>query len=161
MVGLKTPIRSILPSRARRRMVVFNYDSRFIGDIERTVLRYNVLHPDNPISLDVYESSSWARESEVGRADLIGHSGGDGTPVLEDMNVPKFYICHSHQWKAKKEGGVVSRLEGYIKGHHLVDIVEEDAVLVRNNTTTLEVGRDNTLVVSPELPSELRVKAVD
>ena len=115
-----------------RRVVVFDYNSRFCDDIVRMVERYNSKFSDKLFLIDVYKSMEYSFESLVGRADVIIHSGGDGEPVREDVhNIPKLYICHSHQWKAKKSGGEVVRLNGYVTGLKSIEIVEDDDILGR------------------------------
>lgn len=131
---------------AVRRAVVFNYNSHFSPDIAKTIQRYNDLFPEKALSLDMYDASSISCESSVGSADAIIHSGGDGTPVREDAEgVPKLYICHSHQWKARKEGGSVVRLKELIKGVKTIEISEDDDIL--GNRGTLPIMKYHRLAV--------------
>jgi len=124
------PFISVRPPGWRRRLVVFDYNSRFLPEVEKTILEYNSAHPDNSFSVDIYKSKECLFESEVGRADIILHSGGDGEPVKEDIEgVLKLYICHSHQWKAKKEGGHLTRLLRYHKGIKFIHVLEDDNIL--------------------------------
>jgi len=115
---------------ALRRAVVFNYNSLFSPEIKKTIERYNEAFPEKAFKLDMYDASKIVSESLVGRADVIIHSGGDGVPVEEDTeDIPKFYICHSHQWKARKEGGSVVRLKEIIKGVKEIEVSEDDDIL--------------------------------
>jgi hypothetical protein len=124
------PYISIHPQKAKKRVVVFDYDSRFLPEIERTILKYNFEHPKNRFLLDIYKSKVCAIESEAGQADVIIHSGGDGRPLVEDIcGIPKLYICHSHQWKAVKEGGYLTRLIGYHKGIQFINVLQDDEIL--------------------------------
>lgn len=67
-------------------------------------------------------------------------------PVKENTgNVPKLYICHSHQWKARQEGGVVVRLKDYIKGIRYIDVLESDAAL--GHKAKLPIMEYHTLAV--------------
>ena len=78
----------------------------------------------------MYQAEKYPFESSAGSADIIIHSGGDGTPVKENVTgIPKLYICYSHQWKAKAEGGKVVRLKSLIKGVRHIDILEDNEVL--------------------------------
>jgi GMP synthase-like glutamine amidotransferase len=113
-----------------RRAVIFNYDSIFAKDIENTISRYNLSHAGRGFTVNVCRAREYASESIAGPADVIIHSGGDGRVVREDTNgVPKFYICHSHEWKARNEGGSIIRLSGFIKGVHFIDILDDDEIL--------------------------------
>jgi len=93
----------------------------------------------------------------AGKADLVIHSGGDGEPVAEDMkDVPKLYICHSHQWKARKEGGEIVRLKGVVKGVRTINVFEENEILGRKGP--MSIMEYHTLaVVRP--PRDARVLA--
>jgi GMP synthase-like glutamine amidotransferase len=113
-----------------RRAVVFNYESIFAPDIERSIRRFNASAESGAFAVDMYRARDCSRESLAGPADVIIHSGGDGTPVTEDAaDTPRLYICHSHQWKARQEGGAVVPLGDFIKGVQLIDILEDDDIL--------------------------------
>jgi GMP synthase-like glutamine amidotransferase len=113
-----------------RRVAVFNYNSVFAGDIENTLSSHNLSNKENALSVGIYNSREYPSESMAGAADLIIHSGGDGPPVAEDRKgIPKLYICHSHQWKAKKEGGLVVRLDNFVKGVQVINVLEDDEIL--------------------------------
>jgi len=114
------------------RVVVFNYNSRFIENILTAVQRYNDLFPEKAFTVDMYKASECPFESLAGQTNAIIHSGGDGEPVREDNeSVPKLYICHSHQWKARKNGGKVIRLRGFVTGIQTIDLLEDDEILGR------------------------------
>jgi anthranilate/para-aminobenzoate synthase component II len=113
-----------------RRAVIFDYNSRFCADIVKTIVRYNSKFSDSGFSIDVYNFAELASESLAGPADVIIHSGGDGEPVVEDAaGAPRLYICHSHQWKAKKSGGELVRLDGYVSGIKEIEVLEDDELL--------------------------------
>jgi anthranilate/para-aminobenzoate synthase component II len=113
-----------------RRVVIFDYNSRFCGDIVKTIRDYNTRCPDKAFLIDIFRAEEAPLESQAGPTDIIIHSGGDGEPVGEDVeNIPKLYICHSHQWKAKKDGGEVVRLKDFVKGVQAIDIIEDDDIL--------------------------------
>jgi len=112
-----------------RRAVIFNYNSLFAKDIERTIKNYNFLNPERALQAEILEAGKYPIESMAGQSDVILHSGGDGNPIKEDISVPKLYICHSHQWKAKTEGGTISRLKSYRKGIHLINVLEDDDIM--------------------------------
>ena len=106
-----------------RKVVIFNYDSKFAERIAETVRRFN-------FSVDMRRAVECPTETVAGSADIIIHSGGDGTPVKEDMaGAPKLYICHSHQWKARQNGGEVVKLKELIKGVKDIDVVEDNDIL--------------------------------
>ena len=132
-----------------RRAVIFNYDSKFSGDIIKTLEAYNLLRRGNAFSVNMYRAKDCPSESVTGPIDVIVHSGGNGRPVKEDVtDVPKLYICHSHQWKARIEGGKLVRLKGHIEGIRPVDVLEDDDILGRRGSMPImehhELG-----VVSP------------
>ncbi len=113
-----------------RRVVVFNYNSKFAPYFGETIARYNESRPGNRFVMDMYLFDRVESESDAGPADVIIHSGGDGRPVRENVHsVPKIYICHSHEWKAQAGGGELIQLSGCIKGVQHVDILEEDDIL--------------------------------
>ena len=113
-----------------RTAVIFNYNSKFISHIVKTINRYNFLYPKKAFSIYVCDAKDFSKESLAGPADIIIHSGGDGRPVIEDVKgVPRFYICHSHQWKAKTEGGRVVRLKDYIRRVQTIDVLGNDEIL--------------------------------
>jgi anthranilate/para-aminobenzoate synthase component II len=113
-----------------KKILIFNYDSRFCGDIERSIQEYNAMFPDKAFLVEVCRASGCPFESLAGPADVIIHSGGDGEPVIEDIkDVPRLYICHSHQWKAKKSGGNLLKLDRYITGVQAIDILDDDNIL--------------------------------
>jgi len=135
-----------------RRAVVFNYNSKFAQDIEKVLGEHNSVNPDKAFSINMFRFDSLQAESLAGSTDLIVHSGGDGIPVLEDMaNVPKFYICFSHEWKAKKEGGKVGRLKGLIKGVHEIDVLKDDDILGRRGK--MPIMKYHELAVTTPPPS--------
>ena len=81
-----------------KKVVIFDYDSIFTGDIGNTISRYGILRSERAFSVNICKSRDYLSESMAGVADLIIHSGGDGKPVKEDVrDIPKLYICHSHQ----------------------------------------------------------------
>lgn len=112
-----------------KRVIVFDYKSRYCKDIIKAIETYNSLFPEDPFKIDLYNALEHTAESIAGRADAIIHSGGDGRPVEEDLSVPKLYICHSHQWRAKKAGGEVVKLKGLVTGIQKIDIIEDDDIL--------------------------------
>ena len=130
-----------------RRVVVFDYDSRFCPDIARVIDRYNKQFPDRAFVLDIYKAVECPFESVAGAADFIIHSGGDGEPVWEDVrDVRKLYICHSHQWKAKKSGGELARVSGVVTGIQPIDVLEDDEILGKKGR--MEIMKYHSLVVT-------------
>lgn len=143
--------------KEKRRIVIFDYDSKYTPDIVRAVQRFNLVHPEDALIIDVIKARECKSESEAGKADIISHSGGDGRPIQEDIfGIPKLYICHSHQWKARKEGGMISRLIDYYKGVRFIDILEDDDILGRRGKMT--IMEDHCLAVT-KAPSSARVLA--
>lgn len=133
-------------AKCKRRVVIFDYDSRYLPELEKTVLEYNSIHPENCYCLDIYKSRACLSESDAGKMDLIIHSGGDGRPVKEDIvGVPKLYICHSHQWKAIKEGGHLTRLMKYHIGVQIVDVVESNDIIGKRGK--LPIGKYSCLAI--------------
>lgn len=113
-----------------KKVTVFDYNSLFLGSIKEMLRLYNDLNSKDALSVTVCKSTDCTSESMAGPADIIIHSGGDGVPVKEDAkNVSRLYICHSHQWKARQEGGEVVRLKKIIKGVQPVDVLEDDEIL--------------------------------
>jgi GMP synthase-like glutamine amidotransferase len=133
-----------------RRAVIFNYNSRFADDIIRSIRIYNLLHPKKMFSIDVYRTGECRRESEAGPADVIIHSGGDGKPVIEDvLNIPKLYICYSHQWKAKMEGAKVTKLKEKIEGLRFINVLEDDDIIGRRGKMPIMEYHEFAVVSSP------------
>ncbi|MBL7198093.1 MAG: hypothetical protein ISS47_08330 [Candidatus Omnitrophica bacterium] len=121
---------SVHPYACKRRIVIFDYESRFLPDIERTILRYNSEHPDNSFSLDIYKACACTYESEAGPADIILHTGGVGRLVKEDIRgIPKLHIGHSHKWKARQLGGKLVRLKTFRRGIECINVLEDDEIL--------------------------------
>jgi len=141
-----------------RRVVVFNYNSRFSEDIARVVQSYNSLFPEKALALDMYSFSIFPRESLAGPADIIIHSGGDGIPIEEDVkDVPKFYICYSHEWKAQKEGGRVIRLKGLVKGIREIEILKDDEILGKKGKTPIMKYHELAVIKPPPQAEVLAV----
>ena len=135
-----------------KRAVVFNYNSRFVQDIEKVLRQYNSVNPDMAFLVDMFRFDNYSAESLAGRADVIIHSGGDGIPTKEDVkDIPKLYICFSHEWKAKKEGGKVGRLNGFIKGVHEIDVLKDDEIL--GKTGKMPIMKYHELAVIEPPPS--------
>ena len=135
-----------------RRAVIFNYDSLFIHGIERCIRRYNSLKPDKAFSIHMFKFEKCLSESLAGPADVIIHSGGDGTLIQEDVkDVPKLYICYSHEWKAKKEGGKVAKLEGFITGIQVIDVLEDHPILGKSGK--MDIMKYHRLAVTEPPPS--------
>ena len=133
-----------------RRLAVINYSSRFLKHIGESVERYNRLNPDNAFSYDIYESGECSGESMVGDVDAIIHSGGDGIPVKEDTNsIPRLYICFSHQWKARQEGGEVVKLKELIKGVKPIDVLADDRVLGKKGRMPIMQYHEYAVVKPP------------
>lgn len=132
-----------------RKAAIFNYNSIFAGDIVKAIHMYSLLRRRKAFSIDMYRAEKYLSESQIGSADIIIHSGGDGRPVKEDAaNTPKLYICYSHQWKAKMEGARVIRLKAHIEGIRPIDILEDDDVLGRRGKMSI-MEYHELAVVSP------------
>ena len=115
-----------------RKAVIFNYRSMFVKAIENVIKDYNLFSADDSILYDTCKVRGYLSESMAGSVDIIIHSGGRGTPVKEDkLDISKLYICHSHQWKARHEGGEVIQLGKLIKGVMDIDLLEDNEVLGR------------------------------
>ncbi|MGB2630906.1 MAG: hypothetical protein WBD24_06950 [Candidatus Omnitrophota bacterium] len=141
-----------------KRAVIFNYNSKFAKDIEKTLLGYNLLHPADPFEIDIYPYKEFERESDIGHADVIIHSGGKGRPVKDDIaGVPRIYICHSHEWKAVYSGGKIVQLSGCMKGVQEIDVLEEDEVLGKKGK--LPIMKYHELAIK-EPPKNTKVLAV-
>ncbi len=133
-----------------RRVIIFNYRSIFSEDIKRTILNYNHLHPEDKFRIDVYPAQDCLCESGAGQTDFIIHSGGDGRPVKEDAaGVFKLYICYSHQWKAKAEGGRIVKLGGYRKGIQIIDLLEDDEILGKKGKMSIMQYHSLAVVQAP------------
>ena len=146
---------------AVRRAVVFNYKSHFFPNIIKAINRYNSLFPDRAFTVDSYDASKVSSESSAGRADLIMHSGGDGRPVREDTaGIPKFYICHSHQWKAKKEGGSIVRLNETVKGVKTIDVSEDDEILGKRGPLAIMAYHRLAVLESPSRAKILATSSI-
>ena len=140
-----------------RRVVIFNYNSRFSVDLMRMVGNYNLSFPGRHFDLGFYKYDSVVSESDAGKADGIIHSGGDGRPVKEDVTgIPKLYICYSHQWKAQAEGGRVARLSGCVSGVQEIDVIEDDKVLGKKGKLPIMQFHEFAVV---EPPSSAKVVA--
>lgn len=134
-----------------KRAVVFDYDSRFCQDIARMIRNYSEQFPDNAFIIDIFKASEIPCESIAGKADVIIHSGGDGEPVKEDVfGVPKLYICHSHQWKARNGGGEVVKLKDWIKGVNSIDIIEDDEIIGRVGKMPIMQYHSLAVTVAPK-----------
>ena len=144
-------------------LVIDNYDS----------FTYNLVHYLEEFNCDVtVKRNDKIALKDVALYDKILLSPGPGLPDEAGLlkEIIKTYaptksilgVCLGLQAIAEVFGGKLSNLK---KVHHgmasTIKCVAEDAVLYRNIPTTLEVGRYHSWVVSPELPSELRVTAVD
>lgn len=140
-----------------RKIVIFDYDSRFRGDIERSIREYNAMFPERALLVEVCRASDCPFESLAGPADVIIHSGGDGEPVIEDVSdVPKLYICHSHQWKARKLGGKIIKLKDYIKGVQQIDVLDDDDIIGKKGP--MPIMKYHSLVVT-RAPASAKVLA--
>jgi len=141
-----------------RKLAIFNYKSLYLEDIKNTIHKYNLANPGKAFQVEAYDAKELLSESHAGHVDVIIHTGGDGPLVKEDMDgVPKLYVCYSHQWKAKKEGGEVSRLKAFRKGVYDIDVLEDDPVLGRKGKMSI-MQRHEYIVSKP--PSCARVLAV-
>lgn len=140
-----------------RRALVFNYNSLFVRDIERTINNFSLLNPEKAFQADILSACEYRVESMAGQSNVILHSGGDGIPVKEDAAVPKIYICHSHQWKAEMEGGRISRLNSYRKGIRLIDVVEDDQIMGKKGK--MPIMQYHTLAVTHP-PANAKVLAL-
>jgi anthranilate/para-aminobenzoate synthase component II len=146
-----------------RRVVIFNYSSKFAGDILRVLSQYNYSNPENSFKVDFYHFDKYESESEVGAADVIIHSGGDGRPVCEDITgVPKVYICHSHEWKALACGAEMVQLSSCIKGRHEIDVIEDDEILGPRKKIPIMKYHELAIVTRPKKSRILAVsRALD
>ena len=141
-----------------RRVAIFNYNSQFAEDIESTIRGYNILFPEKAFSIDMHESERYPLESLAGPVDMIIHTGGDGRPVKEDLtDIPKLYICHSHQWKAVLGGGRIVKLRDLEKGVKYIDLIEDDEILGKRGK--MPVMQYHELAITKP-PREARVLAV-
>lgn len=133
-----------------RRVVVFNYNSRFALDIVNTIHAYNLIRPRRAFLVDVYRADESFSELQRFPADIIIHSGGDGAPVKEDaIDTPKLYICYSHQWKARIEGGEVIQLKESIAGMQTIDVLEDDDILGRKGKIPIMEYHELAVVFPP------------
>jgi anthranilate/para-aminobenzoate synthase component II len=115
-----------------RRAVIFNYNSKFADDIVKSFHVYNLLRPKKAFSIDMYSADKYTSEAEIGSADAIVHSGGDGKPVIENMkDVPRLYICFSHEWKAVAGESEIIKLQNLILGIKAIDVLEDDIIFGR------------------------------
>jgi GMP synthase-like glutamine amidotransferase len=141
-----------------KRVVIFNYNSKFARDIQQIVLTYNPSHAANDFAMDMYPYRDIEVESEAGPADVIIHSGGKGRPVKEDIyGVPKIYICHSHEWKAAYSGGKVATLSGCIKGIHEIDVLDDDEIFGRKGKMRIKKFHELAVVKPPKHAKVLAV----
>jgi len=144
-------------------LVIDNYDS----------FTYNLVHYLEEFKCDVTVKRNDKLElEEVVAYDKILLSPGPGLPeeagLLKDIiktyapTKSIFGVCLGLQAIAEVFGGQLINLKTV---HHgmasTIKRVAEDAVLYRKIPETLEVGRYHSWVVSPELPSELIVTAID
>lgn len=133
-----------------RRAAIFDYKSIFARDILRAIEMYNSLDPKEPLSDNIFSAEKYHRESLAGPTDIIIHSGGNGRPVIEDVeNIPRLYICYSHQWKAKIEGGKVIRLNEHITGMQSIDILEDDTIFGRKGKMPIMQYHELAVVAPP------------
>ena len=133
-----------------RRAVIFDYSSIFLEHIVNTMYVYNLIRPKKAFSVDVYRAEECRFESLRGPADVIIHSGGNGIPVKEDvLNTPKLYICYSHQWKARIEGGQLIQLKGDIRGIRPIDVLEDDDILGRRGEMPIMEYHEQGVVYPP------------
>jgi len=146
-----------------KRVVIFDYNSVFSKDIKEAIFKFNLLFPQRQYQVDIYRAEDYPYELLVGEADMIIHSGGDGLPVKEDMvGIPKLYICYSHQWKAKLEGGEIVRLKDYIKGIKSIDILEDDVILGKRGKLSIMKYHSLAVVKAPACAKVLAIsKAID
>lgn len=133
-----------------KKAVVFNYNSRFASDIIDIIHAYNLLRPGKAFLVDMYRAEECLSELQSFPADVIIHSGGDGAPLREDAaDTPKLYICHSHQWKARKEGGEVIRLNETVFGIRNIDVLEDDDILGRRGKMPIMQYHELAVVGQP------------
>jgi GMP synthase-like glutamine amidotransferase len=148
-----------------RKLAIFNYKSLYLEDIKRTVQQYNLANSKKAFQVEVYDAKELLSESHAGLVDAIIHTGGDGSVVKEDMSeIPKLYICYSHQWKARKEGGEVSKLKTFRKGIYPIDILEDDRVLGKKGKMSI-MQRHEFIVSKPPRGAKVlaasRIKEAD
>ena len=137
---------------------MFDYNSRFARAIENCILKFNELYPEESLCVSFYKSDKCDYESSAGSADYIIHSGGEGDVVKEDIfDIPKLYICHSHQRKDKKEGGKIKRLFDYHKGVECVDVIKNDRIF--GKAGKMSIMQYHCLAVT-KVPSNAHVLAV-
>lgn len=133
-----------------RRAVIFNYDSIFAGNILDVIRAYNLIRPRRAFSVDMYKAGECRFESLKGPADVIIHTGGDGIPVIEDItDTPKLYICYSHEWKARREGGEVIQLSDSIKGIQPIDVLDDDDIFGRKGEMPIMKYHELAVVCPP------------
>ena len=144
-----------------RRAVIFNYNSIFVKNITETIQNYNALNPEKAFSVDIYNSKDCPLESMAGPADAIIHSGGNGVPVTEDLeNAHRLYICHSHQWKARREGGEIARLGNFIKEVRSIEILEDDEILGKKGRMQIMEYHELGVVRPPRVAKVLATSKV-
>ena len=131
------PYKTIEPEEAKRTLAVVDYDSQFTKGIERKVEAFNKKNPDKAYNVTTYKASDLESLAELGEPDKLIHTGGTGDPVPGSTK-DSLYICHSHQWKAKEEGGKVEELADYQKGTGYIDIKEDDPVIGNKGQSGIE-----------------------
>ncbi len=144
-------------------LVIDNYDS----------FTYNLVHYLEEFNCEVnVKRNDKLQLEEVEAFDKIVLSPGPGLPDEAGLlkSIIKTYaptksilgVCLGLQAIAEVFGGSLINLETV---HHgmasTIKIVSKDDVLYRNIPKTLEAGRYHSWIVSPELPSDLLVTAVD
>ncbi len=144
-------------------LVIDNYDS----------FTYNLVHYLEEFNCEVkVKRNDKLQLEEVEAFDKIVLSPGPGLPdeagllksIIKTYAPTKSFlgVCLGLQAIAEVFGGSLINLETV---HHgmasTIKIVSKDDVLYRNIPKTLEAGRYHSWIVSPELPSDLLVTAVD
>ena len=141
-----------------RKLAIFNYKSRYLKDIKKTIDWYNRTYPEKAFQVCVFDAKDLVCESHAGHVDVIIHTGGDAPLVEEDVKgTPKLYICYSHQWKARKEGGDVCKLKMLRKGIYYISVLDDDPVLGKKGE--MPIMQYHEFIVSRP-PSSAKVLAV-
>lgn len=149
-----TTYKTIESKGAKRAIAIIDYDSMFTESIEDKIKGFNMNNPEEAYDIHTYKASELGDLAEIDEDKTI-HTGGQGKPV-NGSKPGSLYICHSHQWKAEKEGGKVEHLADYQKGIGYMEVKEDDPVIGEQGHSPIE--KYHTLAVT-EAPKNAKVIA--
>jgi len=142
-------------AKPKKKLAIIDYDSIFTGGIEEKVRQFNVHNPQDSYQVITYKASDLKSLDDV-KADKVIHTGGQGDPV-DGERPGSLYICHSHQWKAEKEGGKVEHLADYNKGTGYMEVQDDDDVIGKQGSQ-VPIEKYHTLAVT-DAPKNAKVIA--